>query len=698
MAFNINDFWKILSVIQGGTTDLTDAIEAIAKAEKTTAEKLFSNIIDQPAYNTQDYQRMRGFLRDWYASNRTLVTYQSNISDVYQMPNDQLDDLFQSFGYNLSSSLRNPVTNDAPVEKVNFFLDLVNLYKIKGTSQALISVLQYYGVTDVDIYEMSLQFEDRATKNIHDLIFKGKVITGTTGDTSPIYLPYDLLTLEDPHWLQTEAQIRQLYTKTNINFPSQSPYFAVKPLFDEEAMDAATGMLARKIQDQYVVWQAAGFPPEDITPTLPQDSVITITGDQCSALTLYLSCIYIFNKDYNVGSPADIFVCYDGTSTDSTIILNEFRTLTGSASSRSDWLNRWYTYLDQFTRDIGDNFLQDHNDAEIVLSILNPTVKANLDSLVDSHSTILGTLLNDLGEWVRNNISYGFINMSYILFGIDSLFTRLSDVINFFKPYRARLIPLESIEFSNRLFNSIIIEDSLSLGVGFDIHDFITGDSSPCCTGNVTSCIDAVVGDPIYSREYFDCGSNFDIGAVVDKELFIEQEEIITDQFACPNDGSSFVVSEVLSGTPDSTSFIFCQTSGARNFDGIISESVPVYDGTTFIGYGAEPGSEGTFDCTYGFDQVYIEVFGPPAPPEECLLLTEADEFLTQENDGGIIIGCGTPSCAEPVAVPASGTYVEGTTIVLSNITPGATITYTTNGNNPQPGVDPEYTTPIPIT
>jgi len=556
--------WKFVS----SGTDITDAVEAIARSEKTSAENLFSTVVDTPAYNTQDYQRVRSFLRDWYASQRTLVTYQANISDVYQMPNDQLDDLFQSFGYGLSTSLRDPVTNNAPLNKVNFFLDLVNLYKIKGTPQALLSVLQYYGLNDIDIYTMSLQFEDRLSKDMTDLIFKGKVIAGTTGDTTPIYLPFEFLTQADPHWMQSESKIRQLFTQTNINFPSQTPYFAVKPLFDEEATDAATGILTRLIQDQHAVWETAGFPPEDTTPVLPQDAVVTITGDLCSALTLYLSCIYIFNRNYNVGSSASRFICYDGTSTDSTIILNEFRTITGMATSRADWLARWYAYLDQFSRAIGENFLQDHDDAETVLAILNPTVKANIDSLVESNSVILGTLLNDLGEWIRNNISYGFVNMSYILFGIDSLFAQLSNVINFFKPYRARLIPLESIQFSNRLFNSIVIEDSISFDVDFNFHDFITGDSEPCCTGDATTCIDTIASDPIYSREYFDCGSSFDIGAVVD-EVLIEQEEIIADHFRCPAvDTTGFVVSEITSLTYGNSQQICDGTN-------IVSISVP---------------------------------------------------------------------------------------------------------------------------
>jgi len=542
MARNIDDFWKILAEIKGETTDLTEAVKAIAKNEKTTSERLFGNIIDQVAFNSQDYQRLRSFLRDWYAAHRTVTSFQSNISDIYQMPNDQLDILFQSFGYDLSAILKYPTNNETPTNKINFFLDLVNLYKIKGSPQAIVDVLQYYGITDVDVYELSLQFDERASKDPNDLIFKGNIVAGTTTDTSHIYLPFDVLTTGDPHWLQTESQIRNLFQQNKINFPSQSPYFAVKPLFDEEATDAATGMLSRRVQDQYADWISGGGDPEDTTPILPQDAIITITGDQCSLLTLYLSTIYIFNKEWTVGAPANRFVCYDGTNVNASDIMDEFRDVTAKVNTRLEWKIQWNKYLDLFTRSITSNFLQVHNDARDILETLNPTVKNNLDNLSSSNVTILGTLLTDLGEWVRNNISFGFINMSYILFGIDSLFAGLTNIIDFFKPYRARLIPLELIQIRNRLFNSIIVEDSFTTDIEENIHDFLTGDSIPCCADS-TTCLH-------YSRDTYDCGSWHDIGAVTDlpQDLFIELQDNIYDSMRCPHGDTTagFVVSEVI--------------------------------------------------------------------------------------------------------------------------------------------------------
>jgi len=596
MARTTDDFWKLLEEIQGTDTDLTDSVKAIAKNEKTVAERLFTNIIDQLAYNSRDNARLRSFLRDWYAAHRSLVTYQANISDVYQMPNDQLDDLFQSFGYDLSASLRDPVSNTPPLNKINFFLDLVNLYKIKGTPQALVDVLKYYGIVDVDLYEMSLQYEDRQGKGTSDIIFKGKKIAGTTDDESPVYLPFDLLTDRDPHWLQTEPQIRSLVTTNKINFPSQTPYFTIRPLFDEEATDAATGMLQRRVQDQYDIWETAGKPDESTTPVLPQDAVVTITGDICSMLTLYLSCIYVFNKEFNVGAPATRFVCYDGTNTDSVDIIEEFRSITSKPTSRADYIAKYNLYLDTFSRPIAMNFLQDHNDAETQLAILNPTVKANLDLLATDNITVLGTLLRDLGEWVRANISYGFINMSYILFGIDSLFGQLRDVIEFFKPYRARLVPLEMIEFKNRLLNSIVVEDRVVQTADLTFTDYLIGDSIPCCydatCADATTCIDAACSTPVSPREYYDCGSYHDIGAVVDKNhVDIDVVQIVNDYMHCPSsDTTGYVITEILEGgyeTPQS----FAAPFGSSTVDVVFPNAytqdstsyIPVVDSTNYV-------------------------------------------------------------------------------------------------------------------
>lgn len=563
--FKLEDYWKILAEIQGEDTDLIDAVKSLAKNEQSVVKKYISNVVDTPAHSSADWTRIKNFLIDWYATHRTIASQQQHISDVYSLPNDQLDELFRSFGYPYSTLIKDSTSNTPPQLKVQFFLDLVNLYKRKGTPQGLLDVFKYYGVSKIDIYEFNLQLEDRLRKNPNDLIFKGNITVGNSGDKSKLYLPYRFLTDSDPHWMQSEDDIRYLLANNKINFPSTTPYFAVKPVFDEEAIDTATGMFIRRVQDAHDSWEYNGSPNEKTNPVLPQNAVISILGEVTSILTLYLSCIYVFNKEFWTGAPADRFVCYDGTNTITSDILDEFNAITNQKiTSREDWNDRWSLYKDTFSRPIDQQFLHNHIDAGLVLFNLNPYIKNSLDNLAAPNLEVLGTLLTDLGEWIRNNINAGFINISYILFGLESFFNQMNKVVDFFKPYRARLIPVEQLFFRNRLFNSVVTEDNFdNIEIDLSNFDYVTGNSHPCCTNkNIgdpgcgdeyfwdgTSyvlishpeqtvpeniCLDST-SDLFYSRETFDCGSYFDIGAATDlpKNEFVYVEDFIHDRLNC---------------------------------------------------------------------------------------------------------------------------------------------------------------------
>jgi len=624
MARNIDDFWQIWNDLMGLDNDLIKSLDSIAKSNQKTSNEFFARVIDTIAHNSPDYTRLRAWLRDWYASHRTISTFQQNVSDVYELPNDQLDELFQSFGYDLSTDIKDPVTNESLLVKVNFFLDLVNLYKKKGTPQTMVDVLQYYGINELDIYEFDLQFDDRENKDPTDLMFKGTIVAGTTGDTSPLYLPFDLLTLGDPHWLQTESNIRTLYNSNNINFPSRSPYFAVKPLFDEKNIYGSLSILVRTVQDQYFAWQDTGIKPD-------KDAISTITGDQISVLALYLSCIYIFNQEFSVGTPGLSFICYDGTSVDSSIIIDEFDYYNNEKpGTRAEQRIKLREFYDLFSRIAPRNFLQSPTDAGDVLAVLNAGYKANLDLLVAPRLEILGSLLRDLGEWVRSNISYGFINLSYILLGFDSLASAMGDVVNFWKPYRARLIPLEMLEFKSRLGESIIVEDkgpgeSLS-DVLIDFHDFYAGMAcgEPCCLPTQ----DATAVCSLNPREYYDCGSWHDIGAVTDfcRELEIEYQDIYRSILNCVPadlDSTAIVHSYTIS---DSTTVYFVDATSTQT----VITPTDYYQSGGFATFD----SEGTFDCTHGFDLVNIEVI----EKFNNYILQEDGFKIDLEDDSGSIV------------------------------------------------------------
>jgi len=1035
MANKIDQFWEIFKAVANDpTTTVTESTNAIAKSDRAKVESYFSNVVDQFTFGTSDYNRLRKFMIDLYASFRTQSSISLASSDPHSLTNSDLDELFRSMGYNLSSSLR--AFDENPLEqKVQFFLDLVNLYKVKGTPQSLVDVLQYYGVTEVDIYEFFLKKDAPGS-----LFFEGKAVAGTTVNASDVGIPYANLTATDPHWLYTAQQILQLDQSNKINLPSKSPYLGVQPTVNLEG--AEMSIIVRHVQDQYDSWQSTG-----VVPTA--NAEITYTGETVSLLELYLACIYMFNQLYDQGAVSPYgssdyrarFICYDGTNIDDEIqIIAEYDALANpKVTSRLDITTRYAQHLELFSRQDLENFLVDKTTSGTVLGVINPTLKAALDAAGEPLD-VLYSLLKDLALWVRANIGLGFVNFGFILFGLQEFFKDLKPVIEFFKPYRARLLLLETLQVNRRLFNTIFIEDKFSgIDVDFQFHDFITGDSIACCTplgdstcetssaicrrefvedpppsynwrdlwltstlyavddavasgglgyqyiciqahtsgietkpGTGTSwvlywelmssieCTDTTATISYYSRDTFDCDSYFDIGAVTDirrhlpyinqnpfepyqieypedptdNNVQITMEETLYEHLRCPvSDGTGFVVSEIteatygesenlidgsnvisiyfdvplsttdysvglmlrnetalgsiynylvtnkrvdgfdvifssdidsedyyldwdavsgstnagseaipsdstevtvvlpltcsaanysvvvslgnnidanpsfyaydiiektsssftvrfsspldssnyfldwsvctegisgyynipdavsqvtipittqigsvyplmanivvegdpesssiysgiitnktattctlqLSSLTDSTNYyvswvippltienmisLTCyQSGGFRDFDGVPSSSVPIYDGTTLVGFGPDPGSQGTFDCTHGFDLVFITV-EEVVPDADCYLMTEEFGYILLEDDGKIVVDC--PVCAIPVADPASGAYLAGTTVALTCATPGATITYTTDGSAPVPGVDPIYTTPIPIT
>lgn len=305
-------YWKLFKIASGGSdADVTKVLDSIVKSDKAKLSQYFTNTIDQIAFDTQDWQRLREFFIDLFSSHRALITNSAAMSDPHFLSNDDLDELFRSFGYNESPRLKSFDNN--PLEsKVQLFLDLVNLYKIKGTPRSVLEILQYYGIPQIDIFEFWLQKEDTST-----LIFKGDVIVGTSINPSSIKLPYDLLTDGDPHWMMTENQILNLDALNKINLPSKTPYFAVQPIVEVGIENA---ILVRLVQDQYFEWEASGDLP-------PQNAEVSLIGVTVSLLELYLLTLYSFQKDYEIGSDIGRFSCYDGTNTSAVDIIAEYEAI-----------------------------------------------------------------------------------------------------------------------------------------------------------------------------------------------------------------------------------------------------------------------------------------------------------------------------------------------------------------------------------
>lgn len=629
--FTVDNFWDIFTAASGETVDgMTEVLDSLAKDAKAKGQLYFDFVLGgAPPTNENDWLRLRAFLLDWYASHQTIGSATSKITDPRTLSNSDIDELFRSFGYNYSPQLKGHDENPTDL-KINFFLDLVNLYKRKGTPQAIVEVLQYYGVTKVDVYEFFIKL-----KNANSLIFEGTAVAGTTTNPSKLIFEYERLTADDPHWLYTEEQILQLQQTNDINLPSKTPYLGVRPV---AAIDGAEiGILIRLVQDQFQYYLDNGVPPE-------ANAEVSEIGEVVSLLELYLSVLYVFIKQYNVGQTGDSFICYDGTSSIITDIVDEFETATTKPTVRAEILSGLTTFYDGFTRENPRNFLQNKTDAEMFLTLINPSLKASLDSTTLTDSEMLFSLMKDLSTWVRINLGYGFVNMGFIMFGLDSFFDDLKPVINFFKPYRARLLLLELLQISNPLFNTIIVEDDPEVPrVEFPIYDWLTANGNPCCTeenidstGPCTICLEDSTSNLYYARETYDCGSYHDIGAVSDirqTDFFPFIEEIRHISLVCipPDlDSTSIVYNEVLNGSmvQDGTSTIIVTdstaevdeliyeevtTGGFANFDGEQGDpSGYVYDpadGTSVIATLYENHLSGKFDCKTAFDAVFIQVY-----------------------------------------------------------------------------------------
>lgn len=550
--FTYEDYLKIFEYLKDGTVnDLDINTLTLALSEQAKSGSFFENTLDQNAYNSTDYQKLRNFLVDWYASHRTIVTTQKNVSDIYSIPESHLNELFYSFGFNVGESIRSlPYSN-----KIAFFYDLVNLYKVKGTPYSIYKVLNYFGIPSLEVFEYWLKLDSS-----DNLYFEGERVFRTPGIgiTLPSELPFNVVE-NDPHWFYSESQIRSLLSTNKIKFPSKSAYYGLRPSYSSEYITTTIAWVSRKVQDDYEVWDSGG--------TLTKD--IKVLDFEVSFLEVYLGLIYSFRREYDPnGKYTGNFLCYDGTSlVDFDTITSEFSSLTTRSLTRDVIESRYLQYLDQFSRPVSTNFLRLYSDPGDVLDLINPDFKNEIDYYFSASKAdeIIRTLISELSEWLRVNVSiYASSLASYCLdFDAYSL-GYLSKAINFFKPYRARLIATEKvISVGTPVEDSVIPEDNSILGTTSidNFYDYDTADSKPSFLNDGTSLV-------YYTREHFDSGSYFDIGASWDDDNFssIIQEDYIDKYNVHPGDSTGFVHYEYsLDSTGELTYAI--QTGGFANFD-----------------------------------------------------------------------------------------------------------------------------------
>ncbi|OQB41036.1 MAG: hypothetical protein BWY04_01066 [candidate division CPR1 bacterium ADurb.Bin160] len=533
--FTQNDFWKILELLtKGEVEDLDTITKAIAESERSKTQSYFETIVDQICFRTSDQLRLRELLINWYSSIKSLITISKSSSDVFSLPSAYLDELFRSFGYPCNLDRLTNLT------KAYFFLDLVNMYKVKGTPFDLYKVLNYYGLGEIDIVEFWLMKNEKS-----NLVFRAKEVY----PDSNIYkipvtdIPFETLIKNDPHWLLTKETILRKNKTSIINLPSKSPYFAIRARNLITNLLKGILVLMNELHKEYEEWESTG--------TLEiRDIEITHLKIRVSLLELFLSCCYIFKKMYDekYGSDKIIdlsrYLCYNGELTDFNDIYQEYDSyIYTRPNTRTEQKEKLEEFTNLFYRPMTENFLRSDTNIGDLLYQINPSLKLTLDEWPDfDRQTILFSyLINDLSDWLKYTANMDSPYLTNWIYG--NIFDDLKEVINFFKPYRARLAGiLDTLLFDARLGNTIIVEDDLKkIEVTQRIVDFNTPNSIPCCIYPEMECEDSTA--TFYSRETYDCGSKFDIGSCDDRADYdFNITEEIYDVYICrPYDEQYYV-------------------------------------------------------------------------------------------------------------------------------------------------------------
>lgn len=471
--FTSDDFLRLLKYFKDGTTtDIDQKLIINADDAKASTTGLFNDNLDLVAHATNDYKRLREFLINWYASLKTFTNTMRHATDVASLPEDHLNKLINSFGYEekLDSMTRK--------NKIDFFYDLVNLYKIKGTPEAIGRILGYFGIPDVDLVEYWLMYNE--TKNL--VLRPERIDIGNNFNIDAFDLNFEKTTRNDPHWMLTSSQINQLFTQNKIAFPSKTPYFGLRPIIQLVGNETSPTLLilSRLIQDYYNDF-ISGI-------TIEKNILISYFKINASLLDLYLSYIYLFNKIYvKTTDSTDLsFSCYNGSEPLITEdIFTLYRELTSRVNSRTrdQIYNNKILFNNYFTRLRSTNFLTSLTTAGTILNLTNSSLKTLIDNNFDDYQTeILTSLVMDLSSWLRENISTTAPYLENLTLPFDSI-DFFKDVINFFKPYRSRLILVEHVYLiQDAIFNSVITEDSgqsTQIDISQYTVDFDTADSEP---------------------------------------------------------------------------------------------------------------------------------------------------------------------------------------------------------------------------
>lgn len=521
--YTTDDFFTFIEylrkTIDGESTssiDLTTSETSRLLNERDIASSLFSKTMDLTAFSTNDWRRIRRMVIDWYASFRNIITTSKELKDVRSMSSDDIQELFESFGFTTST------TEMLSSSRISFFLDLINLYKIKGTPLSIKTALEYFALTGT--YDVSEYWVD--INNAGNVVFR-PVSVFENLDAPWRTLPHDEMTSDDSHWRMSESQILQLHNTNKLHLPSKSPYFLASPYYNLTDLTGVISILVREVNDQYQIWVDSG----ELSTTLDSFTQNTVgTYGSYSLLETYMGALYCMEKYYD-NNPLDSTGSYrihlydSPAELDTSLALNNYNSLIKTrVNSPTDFTNIASQISSDYEYVVGGlnpYFLIDlESDVGDMLNRLNSSIKTIIDDVFTNEENweVTFAFFNILDLHIqRYDLSRNLPDLTGTLFRNNISAETWNEIINFFKPYKSRIafqsdavyviddprdvFPVETYNAKTERIN--------------DYVDFFLGDSISCTFGPSSY--------PITPRSTYDCGSYHDIGSFVERDFQITQ-------------------------------------------------------------------------------------------------------------------------------------------------------------------------------
>lgn len=447
------------------TPSLDFKYKQIGYSEKQKIVEFFETIIDQPAFMTNDHKRLRKLLIDWYSAHRATVTHTRESLNPHSMASEALNEMIRCFGFPYPHKI---VSSNL---KAQFILDIIELYKKKGTPSVLVKALQtYFGLNSVVLSEWWIHHNganDSFYAKAHPVIPRAY----RTDSRLTQELTYEVFIRNKPLWQLTETKLRELYNECVITLPSITTYISMNGTLNILEINVALSILNRKIQESYEFWLSTG--------TVNQNVYLSKMSSVCSLLSLVLGITYLFNSKNASSDPRYQF--YNGFFTPMDVvdadgnrddvddveygsILDEYNNINIRPKTRDQRTELLEERFSKFTEVGADQSVTTAlADAGTYLEQIHPEFKTELDREVSNGGdvdTIIETLLGDLDFFMINSMEIIDFPISYLVIGAP-IEEHLKEVIDFFKPYHTQLRDFTSIlAFDDPLGDSQLEDDA----------------------------------------------------------------------------------------------------------------------------------------------------------------------------------------------------------------------------------------------